>query len=49
MKKAPQKIHRNFKIPAVLDGKLRKESEKSKLTQTAIVELALTQWFAVKR
>jgi predicted transcriptional regulator len=43
------KVHRNFKIEQSINNKLVKEAAKTKRTQTAIVELALAEWFKVKR
>lgn len=42
-------MHRNFKLCDRLDGLLKKEAAKTKRTQTAIVEIALAEYFAVKR
>jgi predicted transcriptional regulator len=49
MKKEPRKVHRNFKIPQYLHDRLVKEAEKTRRTQTAIVELALEAWFRTKQ
>ena len=48
MKDKPR-VHRNFKLPQKLDAAIRKHANKTSLTQTRIVEMALTQFFAVKR
>ena len=47
--KLRNKVHRNFKFSEQLDRKLRVFSKKSNITQTRLVELALQQFFAVKR
>ena len=48
--KQPNKVHRNFKLSAKLDARLRAEAKKknSPYTQTDIVERALEAWLAVK-
>jgi predicted transcriptional regulator len=43
------KVHRNFKLTPELNAKLVKEAGKTKRTQTAILELALAEWFRIKR
>lgn len=43
------KVHRNFKLEQELNEKLKRESVKTARTETAIVELALKNWFSVKR
>jgi len=43
------KIPRNLRLPAKLDRLLRRESKKTSINQTRIVEIALSQYFAVKR
>lgn len=49
-----KKVHRNFKIASQLDKWLRRDAAAAKkkkilLTQTGIVEIALAEYFAVKR
>lgn len=47
-----KKVHRNFKLKPHLDLKLRAEGKrlkKKKVTQTDIVEIALAEYFAIKR
>lgn len=44
-----RKVHRNFKLPPDLNQKLVKEAAKTRRTQTAIIELALGEWFRIKR
>jgi hypothetical protein len=41
-----KKIHRNFKISGELDKKLRAAKKKTRLSQTAILEAALENYFA---
>jgi hypothetical protein len=43
------KVHRNFKIFRKLDTAIRRHSRKTSIKQMRIVEMALTQFFAVKR
>jgi hypothetical protein len=43
------RVHRNFKLPPDLNAKLVKEAAKTHRTQTAILELALAEWFRIKR
>lgn len=43
------KVHRNFKLEPALNDKLKREAAKTSRTETAIVELALQEWFSVKR
>jgi len=43
------KVHRNFKLDPELNAKLKREAGKTSRTETAIVERALQEWFAVKR
>ena len=49
MKRTPaakaRKVHRNFKLHPKLDGVLKKEAIKQNRTQTALVEMALAQFF----
>lgn len=47
--KQASKVHRNFKMKADIEKKLRKESKKTGASQTWILELALAEYFAVKR
>jgi Ribbon-helix-helix domain len=47
--KRSNKVHRNFKICPKLDKTLRQLSLKTNINQTRIVELALANYFAVKR
>lgn len=50
MKRAAKlKVHRNFKLEPSLNEKLKRESTKTARTETRIVELALAEYFAVKR
>jgi len=46
--KREYKIPRSLRLPAKLDWILRRESEKTNINQTRIVEIALSQYFAVK-
>ena len=48
MKRA-NKIPRLFKLTSAMDLAIRKESKKTHRTQTAIVEMALMEWFKLKR
>lgn len=41
----PRKVHRNFKLQPKLDTVLKKEAIKQNRTQTALVEMALAQFF----
>jgi hypothetical protein len=43
------KVHRNFKLCPKVNALLVKCAAKSNRTQTAIVEMALFEWLAVKR
>lgn len=49
MSKTSRKIFRGFKLKPELNKKLVLEAGKTRRTQTAIVELALEEWFKVKR
>lgn len=48
MKRKTTRAHRNFKLPEDIDRLLRAESKKTLRTQTAILEIALRQFFALK-
>lgn len=48
MKRNAPRAHRNFKIPPDLDKSLRLESTRTMRTQTAILEIALRRYFALK-
>lgn len=48
-RKAPVKAHRNFKLNPQLNARLVKEASQTRRTQTAIVEMALEEWFKLKR
>ena len=43
------KIHRNFKLQPTLNKKLKQEAAKNNRTETAVVEMALAEWFKFKR
>lgn len=43
------KVHRNFKLDPDLNARLKREAGKTAKTETAIIERALQEWFAVKR
>jgi predicted transcriptional regulator len=43
------RVHRNFKLPPDLNQLLETEAVKTMRTQTAIVEMALREWFAINR
>lgn len=47
--KSDNKIPVNFRFPKRILNLLRRESKKTSINQTRIVELALSQYFAVKR
>lgn len=42
--KTPRRIQKNFKLPGHLVAALRNHSERTNITQTRIVELALTEF-----
>jgi predicted transcriptional regulator len=48
MKRNAVRAHRNFKLPTDLDEKLRREATETMRTQTAILEIALRSFFALK-
>jgi len=49
MKTETRKVHQNFKLDPKLDRQLKKEAEKTRRTQTAIVEMALESFLNVRR
>ena len=49
MKRTSLKVHRNFKLLPKINLGLKRESKRTGLTETKIVEVALAGYLAVKR
>lgn len=49
MKQRLFKVHRNFKLVAGVNARLKKEAQRLRRTETSIVEQALEEWLNIKR